>query len=171
MNRTGTIDNRAAGIRMVMTGAIFRFIRSTIARKTSGSKVAMDLLKASHGPQNSPETKAERTMLMSSHIFKVIGPPCKSQLETDQICLFILVAPCIYTRGFTSQRNSKYFHQNNDPRMTGLKLGFTCYHCSIRYIVNMFEVYAIYRILSRLRQTNFCRRAQKRGNTSFLAKN
>src|SRR6266446_928033 len=31
-------------------------------------------------------------------------------------------------------------------------------------IIGLIEVYTIYRILSRLRRTNFCRRAQKRGN-------
>ena len=55
-----------------MTGAIFRFIRCTIARNSSGSKVLMDLLKAAHGPQNIPATKADRTMLMSSNIFRVM---------------------------------------------------------------------------------------------------
>lgn len=35
----------------------------------------MDLLKASHGPQYIPPTKAERTMLMSSPIFKFMGTP------------------------------------------------------------------------------------------------
>jgi hypothetical protein len=72
MNRTGTMDNRAAGIRTVMTGAIFRFIRCAIARKTSGSKVLIDLVKATHGPQNIPATRADRTMLTISHIFRVI---------------------------------------------------------------------------------------------------
>jgi hypothetical protein len=44
------IDNTVAGIKTVITGAMLRFIRSTIARKTSGVKVLMDLLKAIHGP-------------------------------------------------------------------------------------------------------------------------
>jgi len=34
----------------------------------------MDLVKATHGPQNIPATRAERTMLMSSHIFRAMGP-------------------------------------------------------------------------------------------------
>jgi hypothetical protein len=63
------IDNAAAGIRTVITGAMLRFMRSTIARKTSGVKVFRDLLKAIHGPENIPATKAERTMLINSHIF------------------------------------------------------------------------------------------------------
>ena len=57
-----------------MTGAIFRFSLFTIARKTSGSKVLMDLVKATHGPQNIPATDAARTMLMSSQIFIVMVP-------------------------------------------------------------------------------------------------
>ena len=68
------IDSAAAGIRTVMTGAMLRFMRSTIARKTSGVKVCMDLLKAIHGPENIPATKAERTMLISSQIFIVNAP-------------------------------------------------------------------------------------------------
>ena len=35
------IDKSEAGIRTVITGAMLRFIRSTIARKTSGAKVLM----------------------------------------------------------------------------------------------------------------------------------
>ena len=58
-----------------MTGAIFRLSRFTIARKTSGANVLMDLLKATHGPQNTPVTRVERTMLMSSHIFKFMDTP------------------------------------------------------------------------------------------------
>ena len=63
------IDRRVAGMRTVITGAMLRFIRSTIARKTSGVKVLMDLLKATHGPWNIPATKAERTMLISCQVF------------------------------------------------------------------------------------------------------
>jgi hypothetical protein len=37
--------------------------------------VLMDLLKATHGPQNTPVTRAERTMLMSSHIFRFMETP------------------------------------------------------------------------------------------------
>jgi hypothetical protein len=69
------MDNRAAGIRTVMTGAIFRLSRFTIARKTSGANVLMDLLKATQGPQNTPVTSVERTMLMSSHIFQFTDTP------------------------------------------------------------------------------------------------
>jgi hypothetical protein len=47
---TAMIDKSAAGIRTVITGAILQFIRSTIARKTSGPKVLIDRLKAIHGP-------------------------------------------------------------------------------------------------------------------------
>jgi|HubBroStandDraft_4_1064222.scaffolds.fasta_scaffold440262_2 hypothetical protein len=65
------IDKRVAGMRTVITGAMLRFIRSTIARKTSGVKVRMDLLSAIHGPWNIPATKAERTMLISCHVFIV----------------------------------------------------------------------------------------------------
>jgi len=45
-----------------------------MSRNTAGLNVCMDRLKASHGPQYIPPTKAERTMLMSSHIFRVTGP-------------------------------------------------------------------------------------------------
>ncbi|MGA7626125.1 MAG: hypothetical protein WCA91_21375 [Candidatus Acidiferrales bacterium] len=37
-----------------MTDAVFRLSRFTIARKTSGVNVLIYLLKATHGPQNTP---------------------------------------------------------------------------------------------------------------------
>lgn len=58
-----------------MTGAVFRLSRFTIARMTSGANVLMDLLKATHGPQITPVTRVERTMLMSSHIIKFTDTP------------------------------------------------------------------------------------------------
>ena len=61
------------GISTVITGAMLRFIRSTISRKTSGAKVFIDRLKAIHGPWNIPAVRAERTMLISSHVF-IVSP-------------------------------------------------------------------------------------------------
>src|ERR1700722_16761366 len=63
------IDNIVPGISTVITGAMLRFIRSTISRKTSGEKVFIDRLKAIHGPWNIPAVSAERRMLMSSQVF------------------------------------------------------------------------------------------------------
>jgi hypothetical protein len=58
----------------VASHARFRFILCTIARKASGSKVAMDLLKASHGPRTNPAARAERMMSMSSDGFRFRAP-------------------------------------------------------------------------------------------------
>jgi hypothetical protein len=58
-----------------MTDSMFRFMRPTISRKTSGLNVRMDLVNASHGPQYIPPTKAESTMLMCSHTFKFMDTP------------------------------------------------------------------------------------------------
>jgi len=68
------IDKSAAGNRIVITGAMLRFIRSTIARKTSGVNVYMDRLIAAHGPWNIPATKAEETMLISCQVFIANAP-------------------------------------------------------------------------------------------------
>ena len=76
------IDNKVAGISTVITGAMLRFIRSTIARKTSGVKVFIDLLKATHGPWNIPATKAERTMLINCQVFI-------ANTDSSLSCLFI----------------------------------------------------------------------------------
>src|ERR1700723_3614000 len=65
------IDNMVPGIRTVITGAMLPFIRSTISRKTSGAKVFIDRVRAIHGPWNIPAVRAERTMLISSHVFIV----------------------------------------------------------------------------------------------------
>ena len=54
-----------------MIGAIFLAKRCTTARKISGSKVFIDLVKASHGPQYIPETRASNRMLIISHVFNV----------------------------------------------------------------------------------------------------
>ena len=67
------IDNMVPGINTVITGAMLRFIRSTISRKTSGEKVFIDRLSAIHGPWNIPAVRAERTMLISCHVF-VVSP-------------------------------------------------------------------------------------------------
>jgi hypothetical protein len=50
---------------------MFRFIRLTIAIRTSGGKTPMVLVKATHGPKNIPATDAERKMLMTSQILNV----------------------------------------------------------------------------------------------------
>jgi hypothetical protein len=67
------IDNMVPGINTVITGSMLRFIRSTISRKTSGEKVFIDRLNAIHGPWNIPVVRAERTMLISCHVF-ILGP-------------------------------------------------------------------------------------------------
>ena len=67
------IDNIVPGISTVITGSILRFIRSTIARKTSGENIFIDRLNAIHGPWNMPAVRAERTMLISSHAF-IVSP-------------------------------------------------------------------------------------------------
>jgi hypothetical protein len=46
-----------------------------MARNTSGAKVFIDLLSATHGPQNIPETIAARRMLIHSHTFRVMALP------------------------------------------------------------------------------------------------
>ena len=56
-----------------ISGAMFRFNRSTIARNCAGSNVLMDLVNASQGPQYIPETKVSKTMLKSSNIFIAMG--------------------------------------------------------------------------------------------------
>src|SRR5580692_10442113 len=65
------IDNMVPGISTVITGAMLRFIRSTISRKTSGAKVFSDRLNAIHGPWNIPVVRAEKTMLINCHVFIV----------------------------------------------------------------------------------------------------
>ena len=65
------IDNMVPGISTVITGAMLRFIRSTISRKTSGAKVFSDRLNAIHGPLNIPAVRAEKTMLINCHVFIV----------------------------------------------------------------------------------------------------
>ena len=74
MMRTGMIESRESGMRMVMTCAMLRLRWLTMTRNCLGSNMVMDLVKATHGPQNIPATRAERTMLMSSHIFRAMGP-------------------------------------------------------------------------------------------------
>ena len=54
-----------------MTGAMFLLSLRTMARKISGSKLAIDRVNPTQGPQKTPATKAERTILTSSHIFRV----------------------------------------------------------------------------------------------------
>src|ERR1700759_4471705 len=71
-------DNMVPGINTVITGAIFRFIRSTISRKNSGVNVFIDRLNAIHGPWNIPTVRAEKTMLMSSHVF-IVSPRFSSR--------------------------------------------------------------------------------------------
>src|ERR1700744_765768 len=65
------IHNMVPGISTVITGAMLRFIRSTISRKNSGVKLFIDRLKAIHGPWNIPTVRAESTMLISCHVFIV----------------------------------------------------------------------------------------------------
>ena len=72
MNKTGTIDNKAPGIRTLITGNRLLLNRLTIASQTSGLKLVTDPLKATQGPKNMPATKVERMMLISSQTFKVI---------------------------------------------------------------------------------------------------
>src|ERR1700747_1821184 len=71
-------DNMVPGINTVITGAIFRFIRSTISRKNSGVNVFIDRLNAIHGPWNIPAVRAEKTMLTSSHVF-IVSPQFSSR--------------------------------------------------------------------------------------------
>jgi hypothetical protein len=59
-----------------MTGAMFRFIRRTIAIRTSGAKTPMVLVNATQGPKNIPATDAESNMLMTSQILRVTLALC-----------------------------------------------------------------------------------------------
>ena len=70
--RTGVVDTRDSGSRIVMAGAMLRFRRLRTGRNSSGVKVAIDRVSASHGPQYMPPTNARIVALTTSKILSVI---------------------------------------------------------------------------------------------------
>src|SRR5215472_14166019 len=67
MISTGSIDAMAAIMRKGMTGARLRIMVLPMARKASGENEEIDRLRPSHGPQNTPATKAHKKMLTNCH--------------------------------------------------------------------------------------------------------
>jgi hypothetical protein len=80
MTSTGSVDTIAAGMRRGMIGARLPIIVLPMARNVSGGNDAIDRLRPSHGPQNTPATKAERKMFTNCQILRV-----KTELSSERL--------------------------------------------------------------------------------------
>src|SRR5215470_563192 len=79
MISTGAIDAMAAIMRKGMTGARLPIMVLPMARKVSGESEAIDRLRPSHGPQNTPATKAHKKMLTNCQTLSFITASVRFQ--------------------------------------------------------------------------------------------
>src|SRR5215831_3303955 len=90
MISTGSIDAMAAIMRKGMTGARLPIIVLPMARKASGENEAIDRLRPSHGPQNTPATKAHKKMLTNCHTLTFMTASFRFRSVSDNLSTYLI---------------------------------------------------------------------------------